>query len=183
MDRLARHLKHCILSRKPGERKKRTRKFRGRVKSLDERDDERKSCGAGDVRVGRGGQRIGRALVEGELAACVNILRAPVESIYRWKGKVDTANEFLLIIRRRGLDSRAVEEAVKRLHSYEVPEIIALPIERGSAEYLAWLSESVRGAKERRKAGFAAGGSEGVAGLFAGNGERSLHFGRDDNER
>ena len=90
------------------------------------------------------GRRIGRVLVERKLAACVNILQAPVESIYRWKGKVDTANEFLLIIKTTQARFKAVEEAVKRLHSYEVPEIIALRVEKGSREYLAWLSESVR---------------------------------------
>jgi periplasmic divalent cation tolerance protein len=90
------------------------------------------------------GKRIARALVEGRFAACVNILASPVESIYRWKGKVDTAKEFLLIVKTVRSRFKAVEEAVKRLHSYDVPEIIALPIEKGSREYLAWLAESVR---------------------------------------
>src|ERR1700722_11865413 len=91
------------------------------------------------------GKRIGRALVEGRLAACVSMPQSPVESIYRWKGKVDTAKEFLLIVKTVRSRFKAVEEAVKRLHSYDVPEIIALPIEKGSREYLAWLSDSVRG--------------------------------------
>ena len=89
------------------------------------------------------GRKIGRALVEARLAACVNVLQAPVESIYRWKGSVDTAKEFLLIIKTSRARLKALEAAVKRLHSYDVPEIIALPIERGSRDYLAWLSESV----------------------------------------
>ena len=89
------------------------------------------------------GRKIGRALVEARLAACVNILQTPIESIYRWKGSVDTAKEFLLIIKTSRARLKALEAAVKRLHSYDVPEIIALPIERGSRDYLAWLSESV----------------------------------------
>jgi periplasmic divalent cation tolerance protein len=90
------------------------------------------------------GRRIARALVEARLAACVNLLRTPVESIYRWKGNVDAAKEFLLIVKTSRARFAALETAVKRLHSYDVPEIIALPIEKGSRDYLAWLAESVR---------------------------------------
>ena len=89
------------------------------------------------------GRKIGRALVEARLAACVNVLQTPIESIYRWKGSVDTAKEFLLIIKTSRARLKALEAAVKRLHSYDVPEIIALPIEKGSRDYLAWLSKSV----------------------------------------
>lgn len=89
-------------------------------------------------------KRIGRALVEGRLAACVNLVRAPVESIYRWKGRVDTATEFLMIIKTSRARFAALEEAVKRLHSYEIPEIVALPMEKGSRDYFAWLADSVR---------------------------------------
>jgi len=94
------------------------------------------------------GRKIGRALVEARLAACVNVLQTPIESIYRWKGSVDTAKEFLLIIKTSRPRLKALEAAVKRLHSYDVPEIIALPIEKGSRDYLAWLSESVRPARK-----------------------------------
>jgi periplasmic divalent cation tolerance protein len=94
------------------------------------------------------GRKIGRALVEARLAACVNVLQTPIESIYRWKGSVDTAKEFLLIIKTSRARLKALEAAVKRLHSYDVPEIIALPIEKGSRDYLAWLSESVRAARK-----------------------------------
>ena len=94
------------------------------------------------------GRKIGRALVEARLAACVNVLQTPIESIYRWKGSVDTAKEFLLIIKTSRARLKALEAAVKRLHSYDVPEIIALPIERGSRDYLAWLSESVSPARK-----------------------------------
>ncbi len=94
------------------------------------------------------GRKIGRALVEARLAACVNVLQTPIESIYRWKGSVDTAKEFLLIIKTSRARLKALEAAVKSLHSYDVPEIIALPIEKGSRDYLAWLSESVRPARK-----------------------------------
>jgi periplasmic divalent cation tolerance protein len=93
-------------------------------------------------------RRIGRALVQARLAACVNLLQRPVESIYRWKGRVDTAKEFLMIVKTSRARLAALEEVVKRLHSYDVPEIIALPIEKGSRDYLAWLTESVRLAKK-----------------------------------
>ena len=94
------------------------------------------------------GRKIGRALVEARLAACVNVLQMPVESIYRWKGRVDTAKEFLMIIKTSRARFAALEKSLKRLHSYEVPEIIALPIEKGSKDYLTWLAESVRPAKK-----------------------------------
>lgn len=90
------------------------------------------------------GQRIGRALVERRLAACVNVLQTPVESIYRWKGKVDSAKEFLLLIKTTTARYAALEEAVRGLHSYDVPEMIALRIEKGSRDYLAWLTDSVK---------------------------------------
>lgn len=90
------------------------------------------------------GKHIGRALVEARLAACVNVLQAPMESIYRWKGKVDSATEFLLLIKTSRVRFAALEEAIKRLHSYDIPEIIALPIEKGSRDYLAWLTDAVK---------------------------------------
>jgi periplasmic divalent cation tolerance protein len=90
------------------------------------------------------GRRIGRALVEARLAACVNVLPAPVESIYRWKGRVHRAAEFLMIIKSSGPRFAALEEMITRLHSYEVPEIIALPIGQGAKGYLAWWSDAIR---------------------------------------
>ncbi len=89
-------------------------------------------------------RKIGHALVEERLAACVNVVQAPVESIYRWKGRVDTATEFLMIIKSSRERFSALEERLRKLHSYEIPEIIALPIEKGSSDYLAWLADSVR---------------------------------------
>lgn len=88
--------------------------------------------------------RIARALVVERLAACVNILESPVRSIYRWKGRVETAMEHLLVIKTRRARLRALEAIVKRLHSYDTPEMIALPVAEGSRRYLAWLDESVR---------------------------------------
>ena len=89
-------------------------------------------------------RKIGHALVEERLAACVNVVQAPVESIYRWKGRVDTATEFLMIIKSSRERFSALEERIRKLHSYEISEIIALPIEKGSRHYLAWLTDSVR---------------------------------------
>jgi periplasmic divalent cation tolerance protein len=89
------------------------------------------------------GVRVARTLVEERLAACVNQL-AGVRSLYRWEGRIEESREELLIIKtRRGLFS-AVEKRVRELHSYDVPEIIALPILHGSSGYLQWLNEQVR---------------------------------------
>jgi periplasmic divalent cation tolerance protein len=93
-------------------------------------------------------RKIARALVEQRLAACVNVLRAPVQSVYRWKGKVESAKELLLVIKTTRKRFAALQRAVRVLHSYDVPEIIALPIADGSRDYLAWLSNSVRAGQE-----------------------------------
>ncbi|MGH9738210.1 MAG: divalent-cation tolerance protein CutA [Candidatus Acidiferrales bacterium] len=92
-------------------------------------------------------RRIARALVAARVAACVNVSQAPVESIYRWKGKVETAREFLLVIKSSRKRFAALEKEVRRLHSYDVPEIIALPINHGSKAYLAWIDEAVKPGK------------------------------------
>lgn len=86
---------------------------------------------------------IARSVVEKRLAACVNILRIPIESHYRWKGKVEKARELLLLVKTTAGKLRALEREVKRLHSYDIPEYIALPIVAGSESYLAWLEENV----------------------------------------
>ena len=75
------------------------------------------------------------------LAACVNILPGAVTSIYRWKGKVESARERLLLIKTSRKRLAKLQAAVERLHSYDVPEFIALPIAAGSRAYLAWLEE------------------------------------------
>ena len=87
------------------------------------------------------GERIAQALVEERLAACVNQVPGLV-STYRWEGKVQKANECLLIIKTTGARFEAVKERIKSLHSYELPEIIALPITAGSKDYLNWLAEN-----------------------------------------
>jgi len=89
-------------------------------------------------------RRIARKLVEARLAACVNIVSAPVESIYRWKGKLETAREFLLVIKTAASRLGALEKEIKKLHSYEVPEFLVLSVSAGSADYLKWLGESVK---------------------------------------
>jgi periplasmic divalent cation tolerance protein len=86
---------------------------------------------------------IARTVVEMRLAACVNILSSPVESYYRWKNRVEKARELLLIIKTSAKKLAALEAEVKRLHSYDVPEFLVLPVETGSKDYLKWLGESV----------------------------------------
>ena len=86
---------------------------------------------------------IARSVVEKRLAACVNILRIPIESHYRWKGKVEKARELLLLVKTTAGKLKALEREVKRLHSYDTPEFIALPIVAGSEPYLAWLEENI----------------------------------------
>jgi periplasmic divalent cation tolerance protein len=88
-------------------------------------------------------RRIAREVVERRLAACANLLEMPVESVYRWKGKVEKAREFLLVIKTSVRRLAELEAEVKRLHGYDVPEFIALPIVAGSREYLAWLGNCV----------------------------------------
>jgi len=84
---------------------------------------------------------IARALVDARLAACANVV-GPIRSIYRWQGAVEEAAEHLLVIKGRAADLAAIETLVRRLHSYDVPEVIALPVVAGSAPYLAWLAGS-----------------------------------------
>jgi len=85
--------------------------------------------------------RIGRTLVEERLAACANVV-GPIRSVYRWQGAVEEAAEHLLLVKARAADLPALEVRVRALHSYQVPEILALPVAAGSAAYLAWLAES-----------------------------------------
>src|SRR6516225_3831464 len=88
-------------------------------------------------------KRIARQLVDSKLAACVNIL-PPVESIYRWQGKVAVEKEFLMFIKSTRKLFSELKAAIFKLHSYTTPEIICLPIVDGSSEYLQWLDDSVR---------------------------------------
>lgn len=87
-------------------------------------------------------RRIARDLVASRLAACVNILPL-VESIYRWQGEVETAQEALLVIKTVRERFPDVQQRILHLHSYDTPEIIALPVSTGLDKYLAWIQESV----------------------------------------
>lgn len=89
-------------------------------------------------------ERIGTALVEGRLAACVNIV-GPMNSIYRWRGAVERAEEYLLIAKTVEGRLEELTEAAVRLHSYSLPEVIALKVEGGSSPYLRWLEEGATG--------------------------------------
>ena len=79
-------------------------------------------------------EKIARALVEQRLTACVNVLQAPVRSIYRWQGRVETATEYLLIIKTSREKFAALRRQVELLHSYDVPEVISLRIVAGSPQ-------------------------------------------------
>ncbi len=87
------------------------------------------------------GETIARALVQEKLAACVNIVK-PVTSVFSWKDKLCKEQEVLLIIKTRRSLFRRAEARIKSLHSYEVPEIIAIPIVTGSGAYLRWLVQA-----------------------------------------
>lgn len=88
-------------------------------------------------------ERLARLLVESELAACVQVLPR-MTSIYRWQGKIDQSGEVLVLIKTTRADYAQLETTIKQNHSYQTPEIIALPVEAGSAEYLKWLAASVQ---------------------------------------
>jgi len=90
-------------------------------------------------------RRIARAVVDSRLAACANILPDAVSSIYRWKGKVETAKERLVLIKTSRKRLAKLQAAVEQIHSYDVPEFIALPIAAGSRAYLSWLDENLKG--------------------------------------
>jgi periplasmic divalent cation tolerance protein len=83
-------------------------------------------------------QRIARALVEERLAACVQVA-GPVTSTYRWKGQIETSEEWQCWAKTRQSLYERVEQTIRRLHPYEVPEILALPVLAGSVAYLSWL--------------------------------------------
>jgi periplasmic divalent cation tolerance protein len=85
-------------------------------------------------------QAIARSLVEDRLAACVQIL-GPITSIFRWQGAVETGREWLCLVKTRRTLVGRVEEAIRRAHPYQVPEIVATPIAEGHQPYLDWIAE------------------------------------------
>jgi periplasmic divalent cation tolerance protein len=87
--------------------------------------------------------KIANILVEDRLAACVNLV-APIRSVYRWEGKIWDEKEWLLIIKTQNHQFEALEKKIGSLHSYSVPEIIALPIAEGSSAYLNWIKENTK---------------------------------------
>lgn len=87
--------------------------------------------------------RIGAALLDARLAACVQVL-GPIASRYRWKGEVETAQEWLCLAKTEAARYADVEAAIRAAHSYEEPEIVATPIVAGNSGYLDWISASLR---------------------------------------
>ena len=84
--------------------------------------------------------RIGKGMVKAKLAACANIIPG-IQSIYRWKGKVVKAQEVLLILKSTKPRYRALEKAIKAIHTYETPEILALPVKEGLDQYMGWVRD------------------------------------------
>ena len=87
-------------------------------------------------------RKIAEALVEQRLAACVNIVPG-MDSVYRWQGRVETAAEWLLVMKTTAAVFPSLREALRKLHSYDVPECLMLAVEDGDDAYLAWIGESV----------------------------------------
>jgi periplasmic divalent cation tolerance protein len=95
-------------------------------------------------------KKIARHLVETRLAACVNISQ-PIESVYRWEGKIADERELLLIIKSTRELFPEIKAEISKIHSYRTPEIICLPIIDGSRNYLQWVSDSVKSAAKEDK--------------------------------
>jgi|SRR5208283_1301792 len=119
------HLRHCVTP-PPTEDKEEKMKSYIQISTTTETKEQ--------------AQTIAQHLVEAKLAACVQIT-GPTTSIYRWKGKVENAQEWLCLIKTRDDLFKKVEAAIKKMHPYETPEIIAVPIVKGSKEYLNWLDD------------------------------------------
>src|SRR5262245_31186032 len=89
-------------------------------------------------------QRIASAIVEQRLAGCVQVI-GPIMSTYRWEGKIETAEEWLCLIKSKESVYSRLEEAIRDMHRYDVPEILAMPVTAGSRRYLDWLDGEIRG--------------------------------------
>ncbi len=87
-------------------------------------------------------EKISRGLLEAKLIACANILEG-VHSLYWWQGKIDSSQEALLVLKTKTSLFKKVQAKVKALHSYQTPEIIALPLADGSPDYLRWIDSSI----------------------------------------
>jgi periplasmic divalent cation tolerance protein len=96
-------------------------------------------------------RKIAHGVVQKRLAACVNVILSPVESVYTWKGEVERAREYLLVMKTTAKRLAELEREVARLHSYDVPEFIALRITEGSRKYFSWMDESVAERRKNRK--------------------------------
>jgi len=92
-------------------------------------------------------ERMARALVDGRLAACVNVVPG-VRSFYHWKGATESTQEYLLIIKTSRDLFGALRAEMEKLHPYELPELLALPVVAGAENYLSWLQSNLRGAEE-----------------------------------
>lgn len=95
------------------------------------------TCGSREI-----ADRLALALVERRLAACVNVIPG-VRSTYRWAGKIEQADEFVLMIKTASKQLAAIEAAIKAVSGYELPELVAVEIAGGSADYLEWVAASV----------------------------------------
>jgi periplasmic divalent cation tolerance protein len=95
------------------------------------------TCGSADE-----AEQLARRLVEKHLAACVNVI-SPVRSFYRWKGAVEDSTEWLLMIKSSRPLFAALRAVLEAAHSYEVPEVIALPVVEGSPNYLSWIEQEL----------------------------------------
>jgi periplasmic divalent cation tolerance protein len=93
-------------------------------------------------------EQVARAVLEARLAACVQII-GPLTSLYWWQGEIEQAEEWLCLIKTRADVFADLERAIRSVHPYEVPEIIALPVAAGSADYLTWLNGEVRRRTEK----------------------------------